>query len=73
MPNLTGVTTTDLGRGGRAPADADQIVEDPVSLSLLRCGACTRRWLAAGDQRGEGSIPCPYCDSRAVGVLGVHR
>lgn len=58
---------------GHQVSEHDRDVEDPVSLSLLRCGACSRRWLAAGDQRGEGSIPCPYCDSRAVGVLGVHR
>ena len=46
--------------------------DQAVTMSLLRCGSCDRRWLAAGDLRPDGPTPCPYCDGEA-GVLGVHR
>lgn len=48
-------------------------LDEPVTLSLLRCGTCDRRWLAAGDLRTRGPIPCPHCAHGTAGVLGVHH
>jgi hypothetical protein len=48
-------------------------VEEPVSLTLLRCACCERRWLVAGDRSDDGGRPCPYCDDGTIAVFGVHR